>query len=80
MRRTVLLAATMLITALLAVGIASADPLKSKNAEILTFDCDGEEVSVVTLLNNNSVVFHVVDSTSNLVARGFEVTVTSTDP
>ena len=80
MRKAVLLAATMVITALLAVGIASADPLKSKNALILTFDCGGEEVTVATLVNNNSVVFNVVDSTSNFVATRFEGTTTFTDP
>ena len=81
MRRAVLLAATMVITALLAVGIASADPLKSKNALILTFDCGGEEVvEVVTLVNNSAVAFNVVDSTSNFVATRFEGTTTFTDP
>ena len=80
MRKAVLLAATMVITALLAVGIASADPLKSKNALILTFDCGGEEVTVATLVNNNAVAFNVVDSTSNFVATRFEGTTTFTDP
>ncbi len=70
----------MVITALLAVGIASADPLKSKNAQILTFDCGGEEVKVATLVNNNAVAFNVVDSTSNFVATRFEGTTTFTDP
>ncbi len=80
MRKAVLLAATMVITALLAVGIASADPLKSKNAQILTFDCGGEEVRVATLVHNNGVAFNVVDSTSNFVATRFEGTTTFTDP
>ncbi len=80
MRRAVLLAATVVITALLAVGIASADPLKSKNALILTFDCGGEEVTVATLVNNSAVAFNVVDSTSNFVATRFEGTTTFTDP
>jgi hypothetical protein len=80
MRRTVLLAATMVITALFAVGIASADPLKSKNAQILTLDCGGEEVTVVTLFNNNAVVNNVVDTTANFVLTRFEGTATYTDP
>jgi hypothetical protein len=80
MRRTVLLAATMVITALFAVGIASADPLKSKNAQILTLDCGGEEVTVVTLFNNNAVVNNVVDTTANFVLTRFEGTATFTDP
>ena len=80
MRKAVLLAATMVITALLAVGIASADPLKSKNALILTFDCGGEEVTVATLVNNSAVAFNVVDSTSNFVATRFEGTTTFTHP
>ena len=70
----------MVITALLAVGIASADPLKSKNALILTFDCGGEEVTVATLVNNSAVAFNVVDSTSNFVATRFEGMTTFTDP
>ena len=84
MRRTVLLVATMAIVAVLAAGMtagmASADPIKSKNAQIFTINCGGEEVTVVTIVNNNAVVVNVVDSTSNFVATSLEGTFTFTDP
>jgi hypothetical protein len=79
MRRSVLLVATMVVTVGLAVGIAAADPLNSKNAVIFTLDCGGEEVKIATKLNG-TVVGHVVDSTANFVATRFEGTLTFTDP
>src|SRR5215217_7765426 len=48
MKRALLLATTMVITALLAVEIASADPLNSPNAQTFTLNCAGEEVTLVT--------------------------------
>ena len=80
MRRTLLLAAAMAITVLLAVGIASADPVNSKNALFLTFDCGGEEVQAVSIFNNSAIVANVVDDTSNFVGTRFEGTLTFTDP
>ncbi len=80
MMRAVLLAATMAIAAVLAAGVASADPINSKNAQIVTLDCGGEQVTVVTLLNNRSVVANVVGTTGNFVATQFAGTVTFTDP
>ncbi len=80
MRRAVLLAATMAIVAVLAVGMASADPVNSKNAQIITLDCGGEEVTVATLLNNRTVVVNVVGTTGNFVATQFAGTATFTDP
>jgi hypothetical protein len=77
MRRAVLLAATMAIVAVLAVGMASADPVNSKKAPIVTFNCGGEQVRVTFLLNP-SVVFNVVDTTGNFVLT--EGTATFTDP
>ena len=79
MRRAVLLAATMAIVAVLAVGMASADPVNSKKAPISTFDCGGEQVTVTFLLNP-SVVFNVVDTTGNFVLTRVEGTATFTDP
>ncbi len=79
MRRAVLLAATMAIVAVLAVGMASADPVNSKKAPISTFDCGGEQVTVTFLLNP-SVVFNVVDTTGNFVLTRVEATETFTDP
>ncbi len=79
MRRAVLLAATMAIVAVLAVGMASADPVNSKKAPIVTFDCGGEQVTVTFLLNP-SVVFNVVDTTGSFVLTRAEGTATFTDP
>jgi hypothetical protein len=79
MRRAVLLAATMAIVAVLAVGTASADPVNSKKVLISTFDCGGEQVTV-TLLLNPSAIFSVVDTTGNFVLTRVEGTETITDP
>ena len=74
-----LLAATMAIVAVLAVGTASADPV-NKNSEILTFDCGGEQVEVVTIFQSRGVSFNVVDTTGNFVLTRVEGTETITDP
>ena len=79
MRRAVLLAATMAIVAVLATGIASADPVNSKKAPITTFDCGGEQVTVTFLLNP-SAIFSVVGTTSNFVLTRADGTDTFTDP
>jgi hypothetical protein len=81
MRRVLLLGATIVITALLlAVGIASADPINSKNAQTFTLDCGGKEVRVVFVLQNAAVVTNVVGTTENFVGTKFEGTNTFTDP
>ena len=80
MRRAVLLAATIAIVSVLAVGMASADPLNSKNVDIFTIDCGGELVTVSTISNNNSIVVHVVGTTGNFVATRIAGTATFTDP
>jgi hypothetical protein len=79
MKRALLLLATTVITALLAVGIASADPVNSEKVLISTFDCGGEPVTVTFLLNPSSV-FNVVDTTGNFVLTRVEGTETITDP
>jgi hypothetical protein len=79
MRRAVLLAATMAIVAVLAVGMASADPVNSKKVRIATFDCGGEQVTVTFLLNP-SAIFSVIDTTGNFVLTRVEGTETITDP
>jgi hypothetical protein len=81
MRRALLLAAAMAITALLAVGIASADPINSKNAQTFTLDCaGGQSVTVVFVLQNAAVVTNVVGTTENFVGTSFTGTATYTDP
>jgi hypothetical protein len=47
MRRALLLATTMAISALMAVGIAFADPVNAPSAGTLDFVCGGEEVTEV---------------------------------
>ncbi len=79
MRRAVLLAATMAIVAVLAVGMASADPVNSKKAPIATFNCGGEQVRVTFLLNP-SAIFNVVDTTGSFVLTRAVSTATFTDP
>jgi hypothetical protein len=73
------LAATMAIVAVLAAGTASADPVNSKNVEIVTFDCGDEQLTVTFLLNPSSI-FSVVGTTSNFVLTGADGTATFTDP
>ncbi|CAA9450358.1 MAG: hypothetical protein AVDCRST_MAG02-829 [uncultured Rubrobacteraceae bacterium] len=75
-----LLGATMAIVAVLAVGMASADPVNSKNAQIFTFDCGGEEVTLVAIGNSRGAAFSVVDTTGNFVLMRVEGTETFTDP
>ena len=76
MRRAVLLLATMAITALLAVGIASADPVNAPSAGALDIVCGGEEVTLVTLANN-APLLNVVEDTSTFHIT--ELTFTGTD-
>jgi hypothetical protein len=81
MRRAVLLAATMATVALLAAGMASADPVNSKNAQIFTFDCGGEEpVELVAIGNSQGAAFSVIDTTGNFVLTRVEGTETITNP
>jgi hypothetical protein len=75
-RRLTAMLATMVITALLAVGIASADPLNSPNAGTLDFVCGGEEVTFVTL-PNRAPALNVVEGTSTFHIT--ELTFTATD-
>jgi hypothetical protein len=80
MRRAVLLAAATAIVAVLAAGMASADPVNSTNAQIFTLDCGGEQVTVASNINNSAVVVNVVGTTGNFVATRIEGTATFTDP
>ena len=76
MRRAVLLVATMVVTAVLAVGIASADPVNSKNAEVFTISCtNGQTYQIVT---TGGLPGHIVGSTRNIIP--VEFTFTAIDP
>jgi hypothetical protein len=76
MKRALLLLATTVITALLAVGIASADPVNAPSAGTLDFVCGGEEVTLVTLANR-APELNVVEGTSTFHIT--EITFTATD-
>ena len=77
MRRTILMVATMAIAVVLAVGIASADPINGKNAEVLTISCtNGQTYQVVTTSGNPA---HIVGSTGNIIPVEFTFTVTDPD-
>jgi hypothetical protein len=80
MKRALLLAATMAIAAVLAVGVASADPVNSKNTQTFTLDCGGEQVTVVSVVTSSAVAVNVVGTTGNFVATQIAGTVTITDP
>ncbi len=80
MRRLVLLLAAMASALVVASGVASADPINSKNAQIITLDCDGEQVTAVSVITNNAAAVNVLGTTGNFVATEFAGTVTITDP
>ncbi len=76
MRNALLLAATMAIAAVLAAGTASADPVNSKNAEIIPITCDnGQSYQIVVVAG---LPGHIVGSTGNIVP--VEFTFTAIDP
>ena len=60
--------------------MASADPVNSKNAQTITLDCGGEQVTVVTLFTNRAAVVNVVGTTGNMVLTQIAGTATFTDP
>jgi len=68
------------IMTMLGVGIASADPINSKDAQILRFECGGEQLTVATIIQNAAVVGNLVGSTGNFVGTHFFATFTYTDP
>ncbi len=72
--------AAMALALVVASGVAFADPINSKNALIVTLDCGGEQVTVVTLFNNRAATANVVGTTGNFVATQFAGTATFTDP
>ena len=76
MRRAVLLATATAIVAVLAVGIASADPVNSKNAEIIPITCDNGQSYRVVVTSGNPA--HIVGSTGNFIPVQF--TFTAIDP
>ncbi len=76
----ILVTAAMLAALAAAAGVAGADPVNSKNAQIITIDCGGEQVTVASIFNNAAVVVNVVGTTGNFVLTRLEGTETFTDP
>jgi len=76
MRRAVVLVATMAIAVVLAVGIASADPVNSKNAEVLTISCTNGQTYQIVVAGGGPG--HIVGSNRNIIP--VEFTFTATDP
>jgi hypothetical protein len=76
MRRTILMVSTMAIAVVLAMGIASADPVNGKNADVFTISCtNGQTYQVVT---TSGIPAHLVGSTGNIIP--VEFTFKATDP
>ena len=75
-----LVLAVVMVMAVFGSGIAAADPINSKNAQITTLNCGGEQVTVVTLVNNRAIVANVVGTTGNFVVTQIAGTGTFTDP
>ena len=80
MKRMALVLAVVMVMAVFGSGIAAADPINSKNAQITTLNCGGEQVTVVTLVNNRAIVANVVGTTGNFVVTQIAGTGTFTDP
>jgi len=76
MRRIILLVAVSMIMAIVGSGIAAADPINSKNAEVFQVSCDnGQTFRVVTA---GGLPGHILGSTRNIIP--VEFTFTAIDP
>src|SRR5215212_713874 len=79
MKRIALMLAVSMILAAFGSGVAAADPINSKKAELLTVTCpNGRELTLVTVAPSNGNAGHIVGATGNIIAT--EITVTATDP
>jgi len=79
-RMALVLTLAAITAALLALntGIAGADPVNSKKAEILTISCDDGQTYDVVLPYGGGVSAHILDGTGNIVAKN--VTFRAIDP
>jgi len=69
MRRIILLVAVSMIMAIVGSGIAAADPINSKNAEVFQVTCDnGQTFRVVTA---GGIPGHILGSTRNIIPVEF---------
>jgi hypothetical protein len=75
-KRTALVLAVAMVMAVFGGGIAAADPINSKNAEVFQITCDnGQTYRVVT---TGGIPAHIVDSSRNIIPVQF--TFTAMDP
>jgi hypothetical protein len=79
-KRMALILAVAMVMSTIGGGMAAADPINSKNAEVFTANCGGEQIRFVVNFNSASVTAHQVGSTRNFVATRFAGTATFTDP
>ena len=76
MKRIALVLAVAMVMAVFGSGIAAADPINSKNAEVFQVTCDnGQTYRVVTA---GGIPGHIVGSSRNIIP--VEFTFTATDP
>ncbi len=76
MKRIALVLAVAMVLAVFGGGIAAADPVNSKNAEVFHITCDnGQTYRVVT---SGGIPAHIVGSSRNIIPVQF--TFTATDP
>ena len=80
MRRVALVIAIAAIITALGVGIGSADPINSKNVSTEQWNCGGEQITIVTILQNDARLANIVGSTGNFVITDLSGTYTYTDP
>ena len=80
MKRVALVFAMASIITALGVGMGSADPINSKNVQTFQLDCGGEQITVVTIFQNDAVVANIEGSTGNFVVTRLSGTFTYTDP
>jgi len=62
------------------VGIASANPVNSRNAQFITLIYGGEPLQLVTIENNRAVVVNEVGTTSVFAIKIIQEPPTVTDP
>ena len=80
MRRVALVIAMAAIITALGVGIGSADPINSKNVSTEQWNCGGEQITIVTILQNDARLANIEGSTGNFVITRLSGTYTYTDP
>ncbi len=78
LRRFAALAIAALAVGIFAVGTASADPVRAKNATFVPATCDGQALTFVVNGNGAFTPAHVVGSTSVFIPVAFDLTFTFT--